>query len=662
MAEVTAMRNNATSYPVYGVAWTIVFPFLDADGDTVSAATTPDAEVSKNGDTFADCTNESTEIATNSGIYYLTLTATEMSADIVTVQAKSATAGMKTTIAVLYPRKLVTLSTGTCQGSNDTGDIQLASGDSAIDDYYNGCLCVAVIDGTTEARIINDYVGSTKVGEVSPAWNTAQPDSNDTYTIYLPEGRQVQQANTTHLGGTAQTGRDIGASVLLSSGTGTGQVTLTSGRVNADITHISAAAVSTSTAQLGVNVVNAGGTAWASGSLTSGVFATGAITATAIAADAIGASELATDAVQEIRNAITGGAYALDTDVNGRIRIVDGTAAGEIDTSSGGIAHVILTDTLTTYTGNTPQTGDAYAQTNSGTFGLSAIKGYVDDIGVAGAGLSAIPDLAGVTTLLSRLTSARAGYLDNINNSGLSTLSVSAIWQDTTAGDFTAANSIGKSIMNGVALGTGLTINAYTGDTPQTGDSYARIGATGSGLTSLAQSSIWTSTVAGRIDAAISTRSTLTQAQVTGGAYAFDTDANGRIRIVDGTGAGELDTSSGKVTLAATQTFDNTGTWTGSITGAVGSISSGGIDAAAITTAAGNKLADMSRRRTQANVEASSYGDTLDLSSAYGFIQQAQESSISGATLSVWRTDGSTLLGTKSLTSNSSAEPITGVA
>ena len=63
--------------------------------------------------------------------------------------------------------------------------------------------------------------------------------------------------------------------------------------------------------------------------------------------------------------------------------------------------------------------------------------------------------------------------------------------------------------------------------------------------------------------------STLTQAQVTGGAYALDTDANGRIRIVDGTGAGELDTASGKVSLAD-----------GSITAAV--IGTGAIDADAL--------------------------------------------------------------------------------
>lgn len=38
-----------------------------------------------------------------------------------------------------------------------------------------------------------------------------------------------------------------------------------------------------------------------------------------------------------------------------------------------------------------------------------------------------------------------------------------AVWTDTTAGDFTVALSIGKSIMNGVTLGTGLTIAAVSG-------------------------------------------------------------------------------------------------------------------------------------------------------------------------------------------------------
>ena len=113
MAEVTGLRNNALPYPVYGAPWGVAFPMLDADGDLVTGATTPDAEISKNGDSFADCTNESVEIANTSGVYYLLLTGTEMTADVVAVIAKSATAGMKTTVLTFYPRKLVTLRSAT---------------------------------------------------------------------------------------------------------------------------------------------------------------------------------------------------------------------------------------------------------------------------------------------------------------------------------------------------------------------------------------------------------------------------------------------------------------------------------------------------------------------------------------------------------------------
>ena len=77
----------------------------------------------------------------------------------------------------------------------------------------------------------------------------------------LVAGSDNLQVDTVQVGGTVQTARDIGASVLLSSGTGTGQVSLTSGRVNADVTHIATAAVSTSTAQLGVNVAKVNGVA-----------------------------------------------------------------------------------------------------------------------------------------------------------------------------------------------------------------------------------------------------------------------------------------------------------------------------------------------------------------------------------------------------------------
>ncbi len=92
-----------------------------------------------------------------------------------------------------------------------------------------------------------------------------------------------------------------------------------------DLTQIGGAAVSTSTAQLGVNAVQAGGTAWgsgavtaasiASGAITNAKFASGAIDATAIADNAIDAGAIATGAITSAKlasGAITAAALATD--------------------------------------------------------------------------------------------------------------------------------------------------------------------------------------------------------------------------------------------------------------------------------------------------------------------------------------------------------------
>lgn len=71
-----------------------------------------------------------------------------------------------------------------------------------------------------------------------------------------------------------------------------------------------------------------------------------------------------------------------------------------------------------------PQTGDAYAETQNGTYGLSAIESLVDDIGAAGAGLSAIPWNAAwdaevqseVADALAVYAPATAAALDAVDN------------------------------------------------------------------------------------------------------------------------------------------------------------------------------------------------------------------------------------------------------
>lgn len=188
----------------------------------------------------------------------------------------------------------------------------------AEDDALNGCV-VYIHDVASAVQggwaVVSDYTGSSKTVTLT-AGTTYTVAATDNVAIFSP-------VNPKWFGATAVTGRDIGASVLLSTGTGTGQLDFTSGVVKSNVTqyngaagtfasgrpevntsHIAGGAVSTSSAQIGVNVVNAGGTAWGSGAITSGAFATGAITATAIAADAIGASELAADAATEIGTAV----------------------------------------------------------------------------------------------------------------------------------------------------------------------------------------------------------------------------------------------------------------------------------------------------------------------------------------------------------------------
>ncbi len=69
-----------------------------------------------------------------------------------------------------------------------------------------------------------------------------------------------------------------------------------------------------------------------------------------------------------------------------------------------------------------------------------------------------------------------------------------------------------------------------------------------------------------------------------------------------------------------------------------------------------NKIADHVRRRTQANVEASSDGDALNVKSEYGLIQQAQNSGPAAAgSLPVRKTDD-TSLGSIPVASDAAAE------
>lgn len=94
--------GDAKPVPIKDTAYRVTFPILDADGDLVAGATSLDTEFSEDAAAFADATNEATQIATSSGMYYLDVTSGEMGGDTVAFIVKSAEG--KTTPIVLYPQ------------------------------------------------------------------------------------------------------------------------------------------------------------------------------------------------------------------------------------------------------------------------------------------------------------------------------------------------------------------------------------------------------------------------------------------------------------------------------------------------------------------------------------------------------------------------------
>lgn len=95
--------TDATPLPLKNTALRITFPLWLTTGLVNSGAAGLDSEVSIDGGTFTDCTNEATEIATASGTYYLDLTSGEMNGDTIAIQTKSSTTNAITAKTIIYP-------------------------------------------------------------------------------------------------------------------------------------------------------------------------------------------------------------------------------------------------------------------------------------------------------------------------------------------------------------------------------------------------------------------------------------------------------------------------------------------------------------------------------------------------------------------------------
>ncbi len=125
-------------------------------------------------------------------------------------------------------------------------------------------------------------------------------------------------------------------------------------------------------------------------------------------------------------------------------------ATGGLFIAGTNAATTVTTSFTTTFTGNL--TGNVGGSVNSVSTAVT-LPGIPNNwITAAGINANAL-DSKGNWLLASSYTAP----------SNLSAAQIAAgVWTDAVAGDFTTANSVGKSVMNGVTLGTGLTVNAVT--------------------------------------------------------------------------------------------------------------------------------------------------------------------------------------------------------
>ena len=154
------------------------------------------------------------------------------------------------------------------------------------------------------------------------------------------------------------------------------------------------------------------------------------------------------------------------------------------------------------------------------------------------------------------------GTVTTVTNQLTAAAIATGVWGDTTAADFTVSASVGKSVMNGVALGTGLTINAYTGNTVQTGDAFAIVksGGTGDNAAIKTKTDFLPSATAGAAGGVFIAGTNAATTITTGLTTTFTGNLTGSVASVTGA-AGSVTGAVGSVTGAV-----------GSVTGAVGSV------------------------------------------------------------------------------------------
>lgn len=193
--------TDALPVPIKNTAFRLYMEFRDNTGALITGGiTAPDTELSKDGASFADATNEFTEIGT-SGVGYVDLTSGEMNFDSVVVKATCTNSNALANVLYLYPQetgniKVDVQSYGGSAGSFSGGKPAVLG--SAIPDMDN---TFRILSGVTDQYCYFRAISSTDhestlTGLVAGDFNVWRSRNGGTATQYTtPTITEVSGSN-----------------------------------------------------------------------------------------------------------------------------------------------------------------------------------------------------------------------------------------------------------------------------------------------------------------------------------------------------------------------------------------------------------------------------------------------------------------------------------
>lgn len=347
---------------------------------------------------------------------------TTFTGSITATNGSNSISGVTATLSTAESRSVISGTSNT----NTTTTVVFNDSTNTASNYYQGML-VKFTSGNCngQSRVVTSSSNTTNVTTltVSRAFTTT-PTASATYTVLSDDAAKVDSSSrvTADLDTIKTQSITCSAGVTVAAFVGNATAALSvdaSGRVDVGKTLGSAVTLDAN------NVLNVSAKYWAGT----------AITATSI--------PVATAA------GLSGGLFIAGSNAATTVNIT-GNLTGNVSGSVGSVTG-LTTATIATAVWTDTTAGDFTTSTSPGKIIFSQLGG------------------AFTTTSSSVFSTAALANGPSGGSAPTAAQIATAVWTDTTASDFTTANSIGKSIMNGVSLGTGLTVANLT-NAPTSGD------------------------------------------------------------------------------------------------------------------------------------------------------------------------------------------------